>query len=69
MRVRLSIDKVKHLNLAHKRVIRTIMALRGHDHTNDNYKRLRFLKLKDYIEFRYADLVFEAITNDKDTFQ
>lgn len=62
----LFIGKFEPLNKAHKRVIRTIMGLRRYDCTNDSYKRLRLLNLEGCIDFRYENIVFEAISKDKD---
>lgn len=62
----LFIGKFEPLNKAHKRVIRTIMGLRRYDCTNDSYKRLRLLNLEGCIDFRFENIVFEAISKEED---
>ena len=62
----ISNDQLKPINIAHKKVIRTISYLRKYDHTNQSFKDLQLLKFYDIIKLRYAICVFKSVNNQND---
>ena len=62
----ISNDQLKSINIAHKRVIRTIANLRRYDHTNQTFKDLGILKFYDILKLRYATFVYKSLHNQGD---
>ena len=62
----ISNDQLKQVNIAHKRIIRTITRLKKYDHTSQKYKDLEFLKFFDILKLRYALFVYRSLQDQND---
>ena len=62
----ISNDQLKQVNIAHKRIIRTITRLKKYDHTSQTYKDLELLKFFDILKLRYAVFVYRSLKDQND---
>ena len=62
----ISNDQLKQVNIAHKRIIRTIAHLKKYDHTSQTYKNLELLKFFDILKLRYALFVYRSLEDQND---
>ena len=62
----ISNDQLKQVNIAHKRIIRTIAHLKKYEHTSQTYKDLELLKFFDILKLRYALFVYRSLQDQND---
>ena len=62
----ISNDKLKQVNIAHKRIIRTIAHLKKYDHTSQKYKDFELLNFFDILKLRYALFVYRSLEDQSD---